>query len=144
MATSFQVTFDSADVGRLMRFWAATLGYKEQDPPEGFDSWEDWLRSVGVPESEWDTAGALVDPDGILPRLYFQKVPEGKTAKNRVHLDVNVGGPPGTSMEDRRRKVDSEAERLVGLGASQIRVAEERGEYWIVMGDPEGNEFCLQ
>ena len=85
---------------------------------------------------------AVVDLDGDGPRLLFQRVPEAKTAKNRVHLDVNVG--KAVPERQRRAHVDAEAERLVEAGATQLRAAEERGEYWIVMADPEGNEFCLQ
>jgi len=71
-------------------------------------------------------------------------VPEPKTVKNRVHLDLNVGGGHATPLETRRQRVDAEARRLQSLGASQLRATELRGEYWIVMQDPEGNEFCVQ
>ena len=84
----------------------------------------------------------MVDPDGAGPRLFFQKVPEAKVAKNRVHLDVNVGA--GLEGEERTARVNAEAERAAGLGATVQRVAQERGEFWVVMQDPDGNEFCLQ
>jgi catechol 2,3-dioxygenase-like lactoylglutathione lyase family enzyme len=144
MATRFQVTFDCADPDALAGFWAAALGYQKQDPPEGFDRWEEFLAAQGVPEDQWSSASAVVDPDGLGPRLYFQQVPEAKVAKNRVHLDVNVGGGPQTPVEERRQRVDAEAERLIREGAKQIRADEEHGEHWVVMQDPEGNEFCLQ
>jgi hypothetical protein len=144
MTVGFQVVFDAADPASLGRFWIEALGYVEDTPPEGFDSWEDWLRQSGIPEEHWNDAYALIDPEGILPRIFIQKVPEPKTAKNRVHLDVNVGGGRKVGPEERKRKVDAEALRLIALGATQLRAAEERGEYWIVMQDPEGNEFCLQ
>jgi hypothetical protein len=144
MATSVQITFDCADPERLGTFWASALGYKPQDPPAGYSSWQEWLAAQGIPEEEWNSAYAVVDPDGKGPRMYFQRVPEGKTAKNRVHLDVNVGGGPGTPIEERRTRVTAESERLVGIGATQLKEYDERGEYWIVMHDPEGNEFCLQ
>jgi hypothetical protein len=144
MATQVQVTFDCANPGALSRFWAAALGYRLQDPPEGFPTWEAFLADLGVPKDEWNSASAVVDPDGAGPRLYFQRVPEPKAAKNRVHLDLNVGGPPGSPLDERKAAVDREAERMVELGAELVRPAEERGEYWIVMRDPEGNEFCLQ
>lgn len=144
MATSIQVVFDCADPDRLARFWAATLGYKLQDPPEGFESWQGWLRAQHVPEEHWNSASAIVDPDGQGARIFFQRVPEPKTVKNRVHLDVNVGGPAGTPMEERRTRVNREVERVIALGATKLREAEERGDYWVVMTDPEGNEFCLQ
>lgn len=144
MATQVQVTFDCADPEALSTFWAAALGYRLQDPPEGFSSWEAFLAHLGVPEGEWNSASAVVDPDGDGPRLYFQRVPEPKAAKNRVHLDLNVGGPPGTPLDARKSSVDREVERMADLGAETVRAAEERGEYWVVMRDPEGNEFCLQ
>jgi catechol 2,3-dioxygenase-like lactoylglutathione lyase family enzyme len=145
MAVSTQVVMDCADPDRLARFWAEALGYKLQDPPEGFASWEDFLREQGVPESEWNSASAVVDPDGKLPRIYFQRVPESKIVKNRVHMDLNVSGGLKTPLEDRQRAVDAEVERLKGLGARVFRPGGvERGEYWVVMQDPEGNEFCLQ
>jgi hypothetical protein len=144
MATRFQVTFDAADPARLGAFWAGALGYKEEDPPGGFASWEDFLTSAGVPQDQWDSGYAVVDPDGWGPRLYFQKVPEGKVAKNRVHLDVNVGGGRGTPMEERRSSVGAEADRLVREGATKLEEVEQQDLYWVVMQDPEGNEFCLQ
>jgi hypothetical protein len=86
---------------------------------------------------------AVVDPDGRGPRLFFQRVPEGKSVKNRVHLDLNVGIPRDDPKASRVRVVEA-SERLVSLGATKLREAEERGEFWIVMQDVEGNEFCLQ
>src|SRR5262245_2137883 len=115
-----------------------------QPPPDGFATWEDWLREMGIPEDQWNSASAVMDPEGNKPRLYFQRVPEKKQAKNRVHLDLNVGGPHGTPMDERRGRVDPEVERLTALGATTLRPVEERGEYWVVMQDPEGNEFCVQ
>ena len=144
MAVSFQVTFDCADPDALSKFWAALLGYVEQPPPDGYDSWEDWLRAMGIPEDDWNSAGAAVDPDGKGPRLYFQRVPEAKVAKNRVHLDVNVGGGRETPLEERRARVDAEAQRAVSLGARELYRIDERGEFHITLQDPEGNEFCLQ
>jgi hypothetical protein len=144
VATAVQVTFDSADPDRLATFWATTLNYKKQDPPEGFASWEQFLSAQGIPESEWNSASAIVDPDGVGPRIFFQRVPEPKSAKNRVHLDVNVGGGHDTPLDDRRRRVDAEVERLTGLGATRLRSYERHGEHWVVMTDIEGNEFCLQ
>ena len=144
MATGVQIVFDCADVDRMAKFWAEALGYKLQDPPDGFHSWEEWLRDAGIPESEWDRASAIVDPEGGGPRIYFQKVPEPKVTKNRVHIDINCGGPPGTPIEQRQVRAEAEAQRLGGLGASELRRQSEHGEFWIVMQDVEGNEFCLQ
>ena len=142
MATAIQVVFDCADPDKLSRFWAEALGYIQQPPPDGFGSWEEWAREEGVPEESWNDAGAVVDPEGKLPRLYFQKVPEGKVVKNRVHLDVNVGA--GKKGEERQASIRGEADRLIGHGASMLYEFDRRGEFWITMQDPEGNEFCLQ
>jgi hypothetical protein len=126
MATRFQVTFDAAEPGRLAGFWALALGYRQQAPPE-----------------RWDDHGWLVDPDGVGARLFFQRVPEPKTAKNRVHLDLHVSGPPGTPPRERRRRIDAEAARLVAAGATRTAAHDEPDQYWVVLQDPEGNEFCL-
>jgi Glyoxalase-like domain len=147
MATDIQVVIDCADPDRMMTFWAAALGYKEQDPPDGYGSWEDFLRAMNVPEDRWNSAGAVVDPEGKGPRIYFQRVPEPKTVKNRVHLDLNVSGGRATPADERRRRVDAEVERLKDEGATVFRPGEvdpELGEYWVVMQDVEGNEFCVQ
>lgn len=142
MGPSLQIVFDANDVPRLVAFWEQALGYQVQPPPPEYETWEDFARENGIPEEQWDGWGALIDPDGKRPRIFFQRVPEGKTAKNRVHLDVNVG--EGLDGEDRTMRVKQEADRLGGLGATRQREAFERGEFWIVMQDPEGNEFCLQ
>jgi len=139
-----QVVFDCSDPARMASFWAAALHYKLQDPPPGFDSWPAWLKTQGIPESEWNSASAVVDPEGRGPRIYFQRVPEGKVVKNRVHLDLNVGGPRTAPPEGRRRRIDAEVERLVALQARKVRTLEQRGEYFVNMLDPEGNEFDVQ
>lgn len=144
MVVGFQVSFDAADPQRLAAFWQEALGYQLQDPPEGYATWEDWARAVGIPEEAWDNTTALVDPDGVMPRLFFQRVPEPKTAKNRVHLDLSVSGGREVPQQDRRPRVDAAADRLVGLGATLVRPNDEPDQYWVVMRDPEGNEFCLQ
>src|SRR5687767_8560294 len=139
MAVPIQVTFDCADPDRLARFWAEALGYKIQDPPDGFDSWEAFLEKQGVPKDQWNSASAIVDPEGKGPRVYFQQVSTPKLAKNRVHLDVNVGleGDAARGHEERRKLVAAAVEKLSALGATKQREEEQRGEYWIVMQDPE-------
>jgi hypothetical protein len=140
-----QVTFDAADPRSLGLFWADALGYVEQPPPDGHASWPAYLDSLGVPAEERNSAYAVVDPDGAGPRLLFQQVPEGKTAKNRVHLDVNVGA--GVPEHERSARVRERAAALAQAGGAVVRefVDEEGpGSFWIVMTDPEGNEFCLQ
>ena len=143
MATQVQVVIDCADPSRLAAFWALALGYQEQAPPEGYATWEDALRAWNVPEDQWNSRGAIVDPDGVGPRLFFQQVPEGKVVKNRVHLDINAA--VGIADDDeRRRTIAAKVASLTDAGASVLREMEERGEYWVVMQDPEGNEFCVQ
>ena len=144
MPHTFQVTIDCADPHRLATFWAEVLGYKIQDPPPGFATWEDFLKDQGVPESAWNSASAIVPVEGDGTRMFFQQVPEPKKSKNRLHLDVNVGGGPTVPLEDRCKAVDVAVERIVGLGATCVGPVEERGEYWVVMRDPEGNELCVQ
>jgi hypothetical protein len=140
----FQVTFDCADPDRLARFWSTVLDYRIPDPPEGFGTWEDFLRERGIPQDQWNAASALEDPAGVGPRIYFQRVPEPKTLKNRVHLDVNVGGGRKTPIDERRRRIEAEVARLGAAGASKVGPMSQHDEYWVVMQDPEGNEFCLQ
>lgn len=143
MATGIQVVFDAADPDKIAHFWAEALGYILQPPPEGYESWEQLLAEMGVPQSEWDKASAVVDPGGTGPRIFFQKVPEPKTVKNRVHLDINAAGR-GVPPEQRKATVDAEVERLEKIGATRLYVQDEHGEYCVTMRDPEGNEFCVQ
>jgi len=144
MATGIQVVIDCADPARLAEFWVAALGYTLQDPPAGFASWQEFLAAQRVPKSEWNSANAVVDPDKRGPRIFFQRVPEPKTVKNRLHMDLNVSGGPAVALDARRERVDAEVQRLRQLGASQLSANERHGEYWVVMQDPEGNEFCVQ
>ena len=113
MASSIHsITFDCADPEGVARFWAAALAYELE---------------------EADEEGAVAtDPDGG-PRLLFIPVPEGKVAKNRVHLDLR----PADGMR-------AEVERLERLGARSVRLVEEDGSRFTVMQDPEGNEFCVE
>lgn len=137
----FQVTFDCAEPERVARFWCEVLGYVVPPPPEGFASWEDFDHAL--PPEEQGRAFACVDPSGVGPRLFFQRVPEGKVAKNRVHLDVRVG--TGLAGEDRLAVLEAECARLLELGATRVRllVADGVNESCLVMQDVEGNEFCL-
>ncbi|MBN9610050.1 MAG: glyoxalase [Actinobacteria bacterium 69-20] len=139
-----QITFDSADPGALAAFWCEALGYRLQDPPPGFDTWDAALDAWGVPAEERNSRSAAVPPEGEGgPRLFFQRVPEGKTAKNRVHLDVRAA--PGLRDDERMAALAAEADRLVSLGARVMRRLEPNAidAGTIVMQDPEGNEFCL-
>jgi hypothetical protein len=144
MSKEVQITFDCGDPDALCRFWSEVLGYQQQPPPPGFDTWDAFLQSVGVPEDQRNAASAAIPVDGTGPRLFFQQVPEGKTAKNRVHLDVRAA--PGLQDDERMAALESEAERLVALGATRVQrfepgTALSAGH--LVMTDPEGNEFCL-
>lgn len=141
---TIQITIDCADPAALSGFWAEALGYQVQAPPPGFDSWPQALTAMGVPPERHNEASALVDPGGAGPRVFFQRVPEGKQAKNRVHLDLRAA--PGLDGEARMAALETEAERLTRLGASRVRRHEPSSPIdWghIVMADPEGNEFCL-
>src|SRR5918911_818511 len=115
MGVPFQVTLDCADPAQLAAFCALALGYVEPPLPDGYQTWQEWIIAQGWPEEEWNSANALEDPAGIGPRIYFQRVPEPKVVKNRVHLDLNVGGGRGTPSADRRQRVDAAVERLLGL-----------------------------
>jgi hypothetical protein len=114
------------------------LAYVLQPPPAGFSSWEEFLTAAHVPQSEWNSPAAAVDPDEVGPRPLFQRVPEPKTTKNRVHPDVNAAGAPGTPEDECRSRVDATVARLVAAGATVLRDVEQRGERWVVMQDPEG------
>jgi hypothetical protein len=96
MAAKFQVTFDCADPGLLVRFWVTALHYQVEDPPPGFASWKAYWQSIGVPPDELtdvtDDAESIVDPSGQGPRIWFQQVPEAKVVKNRLHLDLDASG----------------------------------------------------
>ncbi|MEV6072150.1 VOC family protein [Nocardia sp. NPDC052001] len=113
-----QITFDCADPERVARFWSEVLGYEHQ----------------GV---------SCVDPSGVGPRLYFQRVPESKVVKNRVHVDVRVG--TGLVGDERVDALEAECARLVALGAVRVELLRADGvnESCLVMQDIEGNEFCL-
>jgi hypothetical protein len=143
MAVRLQVVFDAADPPKLAAFWGEAIGYVEEDPPDGFDSWEAWAVANDLPRQDWDNYASRVDPDGAGPRLFFQRVPEPKTAKNRVHLDLAVSGGRETPIEDRRRRVADAVERAVAAGATRVKAYDEPGQHWVVLQDPEGNEFCL-
>jgi hypothetical protein len=127
------ITFDCIDPERLAAFWSAALGYKEREVPAGFANWAAYLESQGIPEGQWSTSAAVSDPEGVRPRLLFLPVPEGKTVKNRVHLDL----APETTMR-------TEVGRLVQLGARVVRAFDDQWDVFTLMQDPEGNEFCVE
>ena len=139
MALSVQFTFDCHDPHAMARFWAAALGYQKEDHTSLV---ENLLASGQLPpESAVEADGgrqfaevsACRDPDEHGPRLYFQQVPESKTVKNRVHLDIHAGP----------ERYEAEAARLEQLGARKLWYHDDRGAKCWTMADIEGNEFCV-
>jgi catechol 2,3-dioxygenase-like lactoylglutathione lyase family enzyme len=106
------ITFDCADPKALAAFWAAALGM--------------------VVEDEDDEGAFVLDPTGERKRLFFQKVPEPKAVKDRIHLDVRPSG-----------SMAAEVARLKELGATEDGLVEVENSFWTIMLDPEGNEFCV-
>jgi hypothetical protein len=144
VAIKWSLTIDCAHPARLAEFWALALGYVQAPPRVGFGSWEEWFTHHGVPEEEWDQGAYLSDPDEIGPSLSILQVPESKVVKNRLHLDVQVGGGRNTPWEVRWPRVIEAVERLTAAGATVIREDELQGKPdHVVMADPEGNEFCV-
>ena len=152
MSRHLQITFDAHDPRALSTFWRDVLGYVHPGPPgvvlaDGDDplaAWDVFLAGLGVPEAQRNTRSALEDPEGHGPRLFFQQVPEGKVAKNRVHLDVRAA--PGLTGEARMAALEAECERLVTRGATRLHREEPAPPMTaghLVLADPEGNEFCL-
>lgn len=131
-APRFQVTFDCADPVSLARFWAEVLGY----PPPDVEAFQAHLRDEGEPEENLGNWSLIEDPARWRPSLFFQRVPEPKVAKNRVHLDIRSGA-------GRREAIDAEVDRLVGLGALKLNSVPDLVGYFVVLADPEGNEFCI-
>jgi hypothetical protein len=126
MATHWTLGCDSADPQRLAAFWARALGYIKEP---GFD--------------EPDNA-SIIDPAGHGPAIGFLQVPEPKTAKNRMHIDIRVAGPGPWDMADRERLIRLHVPELVAAGATVVReemYSDVLGH--VVMTDPEGNEFCV-
>jgi len=136
-----QVTFDCANPERVARFWCEVLGYVVPPPPPSFASWEEFNQSL--PPEDQGSAFACLDPTDVGPRLFFQRVPEAKTVKNRVHLDVRAG--TGLVGDERVAALETECARLTALGGTKERLmlADGQNESCLVMLDVEGNEFCL-
>lgn len=144
MSVTVQITFDASDPAALGAFWAEALGYVADAPPPGFATWDDALDSFGVPAAARNDAFAVHDPDGTGPRLFFQRVPEPKETKNRVHLDLRAA--EGLRGDARMARLEERCAELVAAGATRLRRHEPdgwRSAGFIVMADPEGNEFCL-
>jgi hypothetical protein len=140
MAHSFQVTIDSAAPHPLADWWAEALGWEREPSDEAFiqrmvaeghATQSDTMRHNG--ELVWVEGAAIRHPTGDAPRVLFQLVPEPKTVKNRVHLDVRVG----------RENVEAEVARLTARGATVLHHGQQGPYSWVTIADPEGNELCL-
>jgi len=149
MSIDWQLTIDCARPAPLVRFWAVALGYVPPEPPAGHASWRDYYISLGEPDSSFepddDGSDRLVDPAGLRPPIWFQVVPEGKSGKNRLHLDLRVGGGRTVPLAQRRAAVDAKVATLLDAGAKVVRMADDTAvdHYYAVLADPEGNEFCV-
>jgi hypothetical protein len=144
MRPKVQIVFDSSNPAKLAEFYARALNYKLQDPPEEYASRQGAPKESGVPEGDWESASAIVDPDGRGPRIYFQELETPKLGKNRLHIDVNASEGMQVPLEKRKEQVRAKVESLKPLGAKEDHELEENGEYCVIMLDPEGNEFCVQ
>jgi hypothetical protein len=151
MAVRFQLVIDCTDPEPLARFWAAALGYVLEPPPEGFATWDDWRRDIGLPDSELGIGtDSIIDPRGEGPRIWFRVEPTAKVGKNRLHFDVHASGGRSTMDRNvpfatRKQRVDAEARRLADLGATITGAlgAGDLDHYAVGMKDPEGNEFDI-
>ena len=152
MSATVQVTIDAHDPRALSVFWKEVLGYVHPAPPgvelapgaDPLQAWDEFLEANDVPLELRNSSSALEDPNGIGPRIFFQQVPEPKTAKNRMHLDVRTA----TELrgEERMAALEARCEELVALGGRRLARQEPEPPLsigFVVMADPEGNEFCL-
>src|SRR4051812_23944316 len=115
---ALQLAIDCTEPRLLVPFWCEALGYIAEPPPGGHSSWNDYWREMGVPDDELptdhDAADSIVDPAGVGPRVFFQVVPEPKSVKNRVHLDLKISGGRAVPPPERRARGEVEAKRPRG------------------------------
>jgi hypothetical protein len=142
----WQLTIDANDPQSLARFWASALGYRAAPPTSPQTSW--WQLYRARLGSEAAFGDRLFDPEGLRPPIWFQPVPESKAGKNRLHLDLYpTGRDLALSLEQRIEIVEAKVADLITLGATvQRREREDDPDdpaYFVVMHDPEGNEFCV-
>ena len=138
------LTFDCSDAGAQARFWALALGYVPAPPPTGWDTWESWLVDHEVPADEWNDGAYICDPSGAGPSISFLKVPEPKTAKNRLHIDLKVSGGRHVDQVTRHARISAKAAELTAAGAAIQRYDVVKDDLdHVVLLDPEGNEFCV-
>jgi hypothetical protein len=144
MSHSVQITFACEDPASLATFWAGALGYIRQPPPDGFDSWDEFAVQMEIPQDKWNDIDAVIDPEGVGPRLLFERWDVGGPSK-QVHLDINSVHGEGKSPEEVAETLAAERERLEALGATFHRIGTGlAGETWMEMFDPEGNWLCVQ
>lgn len=148
MAVRFQIVIDCHDPRRLVQFWSSALHYRPEPPPPGFAGWQDYWRSMGVPDEEIKgvtTPESIDDPKGEGPRIWFHELPDVKSCKNRLHFDIRASGRRELPLATRKEQVETEAARLVALGATRLETLWEEGvdHYAVAMADPEGNEFDI-
>ncbi|MFG1818860.1 VOC family protein [Kribbella sp. NPDC049174] len=146
MTTKWTMTIDCTDPALLARFWCTALGYEEAGPPKGWDTWEAFLRDQNVPEDEWNDGASLADPNGVLPAISLLKVPEPRTMKNRLHLDLQVSGGRAEPQALREQRIRAFADTLIAAGATVVHevtkdASPDLDHLW--MADPEGNDFCV-
>ncbi|MGP9529379.1 VOC family protein [Arthrobacter sp. S41] len=148
MKSSWQLVIDCNDPRVMVEFWSQAMHYIPEPPPSPHTTWRSYWQAMGVPAEELppgagDIPESLIDPQGHGPRWWFQQVPESKSIKNRLHVDLLVGGGRSVPFEERKTQVNKEAERLVALGASIRSVMDlpEMDHFAACMADPEGNEF---
>jgi hypothetical protein len=143
MSRRVTITFDAIDPPNIAKFWAAALGYQLAAPPHGFSTWGNFADANDVPADERGNFIAVEDTDGDGPCLLFLRVPEDKSTKNRMHLDIHCGiDPATTTLKEHRAAIDKVVAELVEQGASEGEHFYE-GTPWTVLTDPEGNEFCV-
>jgi hypothetical protein len=126
MATHWTLGCDANDPHRLADFWAQALGY---------------VREAGYDDPD---GASIIDPDGKAPAIGWLRVPEAKSAKNRLHIDIRVAGEGPWDMASRERLIRAKVPELVAHGATVVREDHDAGVLdHVVMLDPEGNEFCV-
>ena len=142
----WQLTIDANDPAVLARFWAHALGYQPVPPTEPDTTWHAHYRGRLGEDAAF--SDRIFDPAGLRPPIWFQEVPEAKAGKNRLHLDLYpTGRDDALTLEQRMDIVEARVSELVELGATVERRT--RGDipedpfYFVVMHDPEGNEFCV-
>ncbi|MEU8875058.1 VOC family protein [Streptomyces javensis] len=145
---TLQLTIDCAEPRRMVAFWSEALGYVPEPPPGGHATWREYWAAMGVPVEELppgvgETPESIVDPEGQGPRVWFQQVPESKVTKNRLHLDLKVGGGRDVPLAVRTERITATVDRLKEAGATVVGIMDkpEMEHYAVLLQDPEGNEF---